>query len=167
MPNASFPVIRPHRHSRFLPCIAFLAAAIFIIGCGGCGGGTTGNANYIKGKVTLEGKPVSGTVIFVGSDKKEISSPTSVDGLYQIPNPPKGEGYFLVKGGLGAALPVEKGDKSGKGAKAKDEKTDLTGKVTGPTSGEAPPKKYEQKDNGLPKVNYTSGEVLQDLTLTP
>lgn len=112
----------------------------------------------------MDGKPVSGTVVFVGSNKSEIVAPITLNGEYTIPNPPKGEGYFLVKSMLAGSPPPPAGDKKGKATP--EMKDDPTKNATAP-GGDPPPAKYAKPDNGLPKVNYTSGELVQDLTLTP
>jgi len=73
--------------------LTLLIAAILAAGCG-----EKQAANVISGKVTLDGDPVFGNVVFVSADNKEVSSPTATDGTYRIENPPVGQVKVLVKG---------------------------------------------------------------------
>jgi len=78
--------------------LLLLAAIAFVVLMSGCTGTSKGIQNSVSGKVTLNGDPVSGTVVFVGSDGKEAMSPISAEGKYDIPNPPQGTVKILVKG---------------------------------------------------------------------
>ena len=131
-------------------CMTFVAALVFA----GCGGGSKGGGDNVSGKVTFDGKPVAGQVVFVGSDRKEYPSPIGPEGNYQIIGAPKGEFTILVKGTLGAA-PTAKG-----GAKTPD----MPG-MTG-VAGIAPPVKYATAAGGL-KLTVTGGNQKYDITLTP
>src|SRR4051812_37169789 len=80
-----------------------LCAASFAIAAG-CGSGGKDAKNQVTGKVTLDGKPVNGVIVFVGSDNKEYSSPIgSADGHYQIIDAPNGSMKVYIKGSLAAA----------------------------------------------------------------
>lgn len=68
-----------------------LVSAVAIAGCGTKSDGT------LSGKVTLDGKPVSGQLVFVGSDQKEYLTGIGPDGEYQIKGVPKGNAQILVK----------------------------------------------------------------------
>ncbi|MBM3979870.1 MAG: hypothetical protein FJ304_06230 [Planctomycetes bacterium] len=83
--------------------------------------------NEVTGKVTLGDKAVSGQVVFVYSDGKELSSPISGDGSYSIPDPPAGSVKVCVRGMGGAVVP--------KG-------TDIPKDAPGMGAGVAPPAKY-------------------------
>jgi len=64
----------------------------------GCPGGD-GAKNSVSGKVTLNGKPVAGTVVFIGADNSEVgTSPIGPEGNYTIVNPTPGPVKILVKG---------------------------------------------------------------------
>jgi len=74
-------------------CLGLLVLAL-VTGCPG----TDSMKNSVSGKVTLDGKPVAGTVVFVGADGKEVGvSPIGPDGNYTIPNPATGPVKVLVK----------------------------------------------------------------------
>jgi hypothetical protein len=146
----------PHVRQRIrLPILLaiFFSSTLALVGCGGGGtdGGRGGAKDEVKGKVTLNGQPVFGTVTFIGADKKELYSPISVNGEYIITNPPKGEGQFLVKG-MGADIP--KGNEAKGDPKVKMDK------------GNEPPAKYALPNNGL-KVTITGGKQEYNLELTP
>jgi hypothetical protein len=128
-----------------------LSSTLALAGCGG-NKGSEGPKESLKGKVTLNGQPVSGMVIFVGSDKKEISTAIAANGEYMIPNPPKGEGYFLVKG-MGGSGDAPKGDLKGA-------KLDVP-----QASGAAPPAKYSKPNNGL-TANFSGGHQEHNLELS-
>lgn len=100
----------------------------------------------------MGGQPVSGQVIFVGADNKESASPIDASGNYQIVNPSKGEVTILVKS-LGA--PAAKGTKTDLGA----------GPAAG--GGVAPPAKYAQANNGLPKLTISGADQTHDIELKP
>lgn len=70
----------------------FVAALFGAIGCG-----SKSDGNSVSGKVTLNGVPVSGVVVFVTADQKKIEAPTNPDGTYQIINPPLGSVKVTVK----------------------------------------------------------------------
>jgi len=76
--------------------LTLLIAAIFTAGCD-----KGGASNVVSGKVTLDGEPVSGVVVFIGADSKEASAPAGIDGAYKIENPPLGQCKILVKGTAG------------------------------------------------------------------
>jgi hypothetical protein len=111
----------------------------------------------VKGKVTLNGQPVSGDVIFISTaaDKKELKTTIALNGDYSIPNPAKGEYQVLVKGmGMGTAIGGDKNKMS-----------DPSG-GSGSLKGQEPPAKYAKPDNGLPKVNVTGGEQTHNIELS-
>ena len=145
----------------FPSILLFSSSLLALTGCGG-GGVSEGPANSIKGKVTLNNQPVGGTVVFIGSDKKELSSPISKDGEYVIPNPPKGEGQFLVKSGVMAGtIPADK-----KGVKDSPKEKDPTKEVAS-LGGVEPPAKYALPNNGIPKFDYTGGRMTYNIELQP
>ena len=119
----------------------------------GCGGKSDGAKDSVYGKVTLNGQPVTGQVVLIGSDNKEISSLIAADGEYRIVNPPKGEARVLVKGRSGAA-PTTRGVTKG------PEMPGMSGRSA------APPSKYATAAGGL-KFTVTGGDQKYDITLTP
>jgi hypothetical protein len=150
MPTLLIPSIR----SRCSLAVLFVSTfALF-----GCSGGGGGPKDVVKGKVTLNGQPVSGQVVFIGPDKKEITALITLSGEYSIPSPPKGEYVILVKG-MGVTPPT--------GSKGGDKmKNDPTKDVSSPAGGQAPPEKYSQPNNGL-KFTVTGGEQTNNIELTP
>src|SRR5690349_8092055 len=84
--------IRPGVRRAVILALGVLAAAL-----AGCGTGGS-SPDSVTGKGTLNGRPVGGEVVFVGSDNREIAAPIAVDGSYQINTPPKGEARVLVRG---------------------------------------------------------------------
>jgi hypothetical protein len=131
-----------------------LAGLIVVVA--GCGG--RGPKSLVKGKVTLEGQPVAGTIIFIGSDNKEHPAPLA-KGEYAIENPPSGEVTILVRGaGTGVAMP--KGDLP---MKDKGPKVEMPGTAN---MGVEPPAKYGQKEHGIKKTVKGSGTEKIDIELT-
>src|SRR5438045_2011452 len=80
------------------------ACALLGLALTGCGGGKPSN-DSLSGKVTLNGQPVAGQVVFVSnSDSKETPTVISPTGDYSVALA-KGEYQILVKG-TGLAAPV-------------------------------------------------------------
>jgi hypothetical protein len=127
-----------------------LCAVVFALGCG-----RGGSKDVVTGSVTLNGQGVDGTIVFVGSDGKEVNGPL-LNGKYQINNPPKGEVDVLVKGAPGArtaAVQPKSAPPMPDGGKAAP-------------AGIAPPFKYAQRGNGL-KFKVTGGRQEKNFELTP
>lgn len=141
------------RPVRLLAALPLLAAIIWTAGCGGGKGAT----DSVQGKVTMDGKPVSGEITFVCSDGKEFKSPLALDGGYFITAPAKGEAKIGIKGMSTGAAP-KKPDTKGGG--------ELPG-MGGAASGVAPPAKYA--DPAKSGLTYTikGGNETHDITLTP
>jgi len=137
----------------FGPCL-ILTALAFGTGCPGKAG-----TNAVSGKVTLDGKPVSGTVIFVWPDSKELASPIGPDGSYSIPNPPPGQVKILVKGMTSGAVeaPVG-GPPPGAG--------DLP-KIPNASTGVQPPAKYGDASTSDLSYEVKAGKQSHDLALKP
>jgi hypothetical protein len=78
----------------------------------GCGGGSKALSNSVSGKVTVVpgDQIVSGSVVFVYSDKEKVT-PIGPDGTYTMADPPAGQVKILVKGDQSrlAAPPPMKG----------------------------------------------------------
>jgi len=134
------------RAARSLGLVLALASLVWAAGCGGSKG-----KNEVTGKVTLDGQPVVGNVVFVGSDGKEVMALIRPDGTYTIPEPPMGEVKIKVIGLVGLAPP-------GQGSAAAPA-------AGAGASGVAPPEKYASADNGL-TFNVTGGKQTKDLPLT-
>jgi hypothetical protein len=139
-------------------CLAMLIFASPLLSCGCSGGGGNAPSNIVKGKVTLNGQPVLGEVVFIAADKKETKASIALNGEYSFPNPPKGEYQVLVKS-IGMTGTVPGGQKNAM--------SDPSSSGAGTLKGQEPPKKYAQPDNGLPKLNVTGGEQKFDIELTP
>jgi len=78
-----------------LACLTILLTSLaFSTGCPSKG---KGPKNSVSGKVTLDSQPVTGTVVFIYADNKEVSSPTNLQGVYTIADPPTGQVKVLVK----------------------------------------------------------------------
>jgi len=78
------PPLGPRGSSvRWFGLCLLLGAVVFVTGCTKKGGDT----NSVTGKVTLDGKNVSGTVVFLyPADNKELGTPINPDGSYNILN---------------------------------------------------------------------------------
>jgi len=121
----------------------------------GCGGGL---ASSIEGKVTLDDKNVTGNVIYVGGDDKELVAPIRPDGTFTVLNPPTGKGMFMVRsvGGAGSG-PVVMGIKKGTFTQPK-----IGDMVAG---GVDPPVKYATPMGAI-KYDMPGGHQKFDLKLT-
>jgi hypothetical protein len=142
----------PAKLSRLLFCCTLVAVALAPTGCGSTNANSAPDS--ISGKVTLNGSPVAGQVVIVGSDKKEYPSPIALDGSYYIAGVPAGEARVLVKGMTVVAPP--KGKIAAKG--------ELPALPVG--SGVAPPARYGTRASDL-KVAVTGGVQKHDIALTP
>jgi hypothetical protein len=67
-----------------------------LVGASGCSG-TTDAGDSLSGKVTLGPDPVSGTVVLVTGDGKEVPTTLKVDGTYLFTKPPVGHVKILVR----------------------------------------------------------------------
>ena len=144
-------VVRP------LCLVAAFGALAFIPGCPA---GDVGNV--VIGKVTLEGKAVSGTITFHGADNKEVTSAINQpDGSYVIPNPPKGKNTITIKGLLGGGVVV-----AGAGDKDKLTKEKFEAPKVSLTGGVAPPAKYENPATSLLTFDVKGGKETNDIALT-
>ncbi|HJZ58715.1 MAG TPA: carboxypeptidase-like regulatory domain-containing protein [Gemmataceae bacterium] len=98
------------RGMRYL--LAGLVAAMAI----GCGAQTAGK-NTLSGKVTAHGRPVADVALVVtGPDGKTSGGTTNPEGVYLIPDPPKGQlqFHFIPAGPAKKSVP-EKYVKPGNG----------------------------------------------------
>lgn len=142
-----FGFTRPVRALVMLPLFAAL------VWTAGCGGGKS-KTESVSGKVTLEGKPVSGEITFVCSDGKEIKSPLAPDGGYSILNPAKGDAKIGVKS-MGSAPPPTAGTKA-----------DITGMPAG-GAGVPPPAKYGNPASSGLTYPVKGGEETHNIDLKP
>ena len=120
----------------------------------GCDKKSGDAANAVSGKVTFEGKAVAGSVVFIGSDNKEIEGLLDMDGKYSVPDLPQGDYKVAVKSMLGAAAPPPKG--------IAVPKSDA-----GSTGGAAPPAKYAAAATSGLTFKRTSGKQEHNIALTP
>jgi len=139
---------------RLLSLLVLSAAIVFAAGCG-----KAGPKNTVSGKVTLNGSPVMGDVVFVGGGK-EAKGPI-LNGEYTINDPPIGEVDVLVKGLEGAAGAPAGGLKPPPGSKG-------DGLLDGAGAGSAvpAPAKYSQPGS-LPKFTVKGGKQTHDIDLKP
>jgi len=111
MLSVSAPPCRRSRSFFRTGGVALGLFAVLLVGASGCGGGPKESANQVSGKVTLNGSPVSGNVIFVGPDGKQgMPALIKGDGNYTAYDPPQGKCKVLVSGmggGTGPATPVK------------------------------------------------------------
>lgn len=135
-------------------CLLALAVAA------GCGGGGKEAKNQVTGKVTMDGKPVNGTVVFVTSDNKELQSPIgSTDGTYQIIDAPNGSMKIYIKGSLaGTGGALKEPPKGGPGP-------DMA-KGLGGAGVDAPAKYGSAATSGL-TFEVKGGKQEHNITLTP
>ena len=103
----------------------------------------------VTGKVTFQGKPVDGSIVFVGRHKDRASSALGPDGVYKIEDAPLGEVQVLV---LGLPSPTNRPPPE-------------LAKLAKSNGGVAPPKKYETP-NEL-NCTVTEGDQTKNFELTP
>lgn len=128
--------------------VATLLALCGILASLGCGG--TGKSS-LSGKVTLKGSGVTGDIILIGADKKEIKGDI-LNGNYRIENPPKGEYDVVIRGLPTFSMPPA----------AKDAPTNTAATDTAVS----PPAKYA-KPGSLPKLSVTGGNQTHNIELVP
>jgi len=108
-----------------------------LVGCSGKGG----PKDSVSGTVTLNGKSVAGTVHFIYSDGKELSSPIGSEGTYLIPNPAPGQVKIVVKPLAGSTPGGLVGPPTAKDLAMPKDAADPGG--VGAAKGETPPLKYQ------------------------
>ena len=127
----------------------------------GCGSGGKDAKNQVTGKVTLDGKAVSGTVYFQFPDNKELTSPiSSTDGTYQIIDAPIGQAKVSIRGGLGGASAPTSKPPAMKGAPEMPE-------MSGGGGGVPPPTKYGSPTTSGLTFEVKGGKQTYDIPLTP
>jgi len=131
--------------ARRLLAIALLSIPLLGLGCS-----NTKGKGELTGKVTLQGAGVDGTLVLIGTDKKEITG-SILNGKYLVESPPKGEYDVVIRRNPGAKDPPKV-----KGAPG----------VVAAEAGVPPPEKYS-KAGVIPKLNVTGGKQSQDFELTP
>lgn len=134
---------------RILRSLAFTAWLI----SAGCS--SNASSDSVRGKVTLNDKPVSGMVVFTATDGKTASSPIGPDGSYTVTSPPRGTVKVSVTG-MGPA--------AGRGPAPAKMKDDSLPEL--PAEGVPPPAKYAKPDNGL-TFDVTGGPQSFDISLQP
>jgi hypothetical protein len=113
-----------------LMCLAAL------VGCSG-----SGKPGSLSGTVKFNGQPARYvTVVVTSADGKTAGGTANENGVYLIPDPPKGTLKFQILGGRG-------------------------GNRQGSTVATLPPR-YARPDNGL-GLEYTGGKKTFDIELTP
>jgi len=144
--SPSLPLLRCARG--VLCLLLFLSCLLCGPGCSDKGGGK----GEIKGKVTLDGQPVAGTVVFIVGDKEVSTQTLPPLGAYAAFEVPKGTAKVKVIKAPGAA-PAMGGAKAGEAPGA------------GGTPMVPPPDKYASADNGL-TLAVTGGNQTFDIILS-
>jgi hypothetical protein len=133
-----------------------LATVLLILGlASGCSEG--GPANSVSGKVTLNGDPVTGTIVFVGSGKEATSS-IGLTGEYFISDPPLGDVSVLIKPNTSIPAPVG-------GAPGNADSAAMPG-MPSVKAAATPPAKYADASSGL-KYTVAAGKQKKDFELAP
>ena len=139
-----------------LSLIAF--AALTLAYLPGCPGG--GTSNIVKGKVTMDDKPVAGIVALV-ADGKKFEGPIGPNGEYVIPNPAPGTYKVTITPVVGA--PVG----GGVTAPVVKDKTDVQPKGDNLAAGGVqPPAKYHTADKTDLSIEYKSGVLEKNFALS-
>lgn len=147
--------------TRVFCSVPLLLACLMLFFGPGCGGGGKGPSNVVTGKITLNGQPVMGTVVFIGPDNKEVLGGVSAGtGEYRVDNPATGLNKILVRGLGGAGAPGP----AGKPMVAPGGK-DPANMVGG--QGVPPPAKYGSVKTSDLTFNVTGGQETHDITLKP
>ncbi len=134
----------------------FAAAIVVATLLSGCA--NRDSVDVVSGKVTFQGKPVSGQIVLVSSDGKEVATILGAEGNFIFVNVPKGEAKVLVRA---RTAMLGKTDRSGNvrpppvGAKM----------LAAASGGAIPPARYA-KPNEL-KLVLVGGQQVQDFDLTP
>jgi len=136
---------------RTIPSLVVFCAAVL---AAGCDKKSDPGKDGVSGKVTLDGKGVSGTVVFVAADKKEYPALLSGDGKYTVADLPAGDYKVAVRSMTGGAGPAPKG-----GGSMPD--------AGGGGAGSGPPAKYASADTSGLTFKRTSGKQEYDIPLTP
>jgi len=126
------------------------------------------SGNYLKGKVTMQNKPVMGDLTFTPTDgKKGVTTRVMGDGNYLIENPPMGQCKITMSviPGVGPPPTFE----APPPMKDMKEKTEDMMKKTQNKSQEYvyPPAKYATPDNGLKPYEIKPGRQEHDIQLQP
>ncbi len=129
-----------------LPALVF-SSLLFLAGCDSSSGG---GKNGVSGKVTLDGKAVAGSVIFVGSDGKEVPVLIKTDGTYSV-DLPSGK-YKVAVRSLGMPT-IGTGKVAAAGTSAGD-------------TGAFAPVKYNAVDNGM-SFDHAGGKQTHNIELKP
>jgi len=148
--------------SRFVAAriLCWFSLALLIVslaGVTGCGG-PKGAKNTVSGKVTVNGEPANGIVVFLGQDNKELAStPIKPDGTYQFDDPPAGQVKVLVKGMMGGAPLIA--PPAGKGPELPS--------MAGGMKGATPPPKYGQANTTPLTFEVKTGKQTFDIAMSP
>jgi hypothetical protein len=135
---------------------SLLAMILLILGfASGCGEG--GPANSVSGKVTLNGDPVTGTIVFLGKGKEATGS-IGLTGEYFVSDPPLGDVSVVIKPNTSVPAPVGMSPGNA-GSAAMPGMPNVKAAAT-------PPAKYADASSGL---NYTvaAGKQTKNFELMP
>jgi hypothetical protein len=101
---------------------------------------------------------VSGEVVFISADKKELKTLTALNGDYAIPNPAKGEYTVIVKSNSSVGSTAAPSGDKGKGALPNPG-------ASGPAQGVEPPAKFGKPETSGLKFTVTGGEQTYEIKL--
>jgi hypothetical protein len=153
--NSRTRLVRLVRPLVFAPLLAALVSAL------GCSGG---KPSLVKGKVTLDGKPVKGDVVFVG--EKEHAMPINADGTYSIPNLKKGTYKVAVRPRKAPPGVSEEVAAIPTGGTGKDAAPTAGGAATVAVDAVPPPAKYAAPNSSGLSFEVKGGEETYDIPLT-
>ncbi len=141
--------------SRWLPRVLL----VLLLGvAAGCDKGGSSSANAVSGKVSLGDKPVSGLVVFVYADGKELSAPIGPDGTYTIDNPLPGQVKVSIKAMPGAMA-------TGAPKVAGTPEMPKDGPAMATATGVPPPAKYQSATTSGLTYEVKAGKQTYDIPL--
>ncbi len=118
--------------------------------------------DMVSGKVTLDGKPVIGEIIFIGADGKQVTSSVGpTGGAYSIGNPPQGEVTIVIRSLAGMTMPAGAGPPPNAGEASK------TMASTGGITSVPAPAKYADPQTSDLRYTVKPGKQEHDIQLTP
>jgi hypothetical protein len=123
------------------------------------------SGNYVKGKITMQGKPVACEIIFTAPDGKKASDKASMDGTYLIQNPPLGMCKITMVA-IPGMTPPDAAIAQDKSGSIKDKEG---GGIKGakPAEWTIPPAKYASPEHLKPYEVKPGRHTDVDFTLTP
>jgi len=144
------------RPQLWLAGVLFLAVWVL----SGCGGSSSKTGGTVKGKVTLDGTPVSGGVVAFTSGRSTLKGGIEKDGTYKVANIPPGEAKVAVISSAPAGAPT------GGGKAAPIPKTEGMPETGGDSGGTPLPAKYAKPETSGLSTTVKAGENTYDIPLS-